>query len=121
MRSSGVGEEPDPAQEVSVRDPGCNDDHLSGSELFRREDTRRVLDPEGEGLFDLAARRRPELRLQLPPDSEAAEPSAVEPPAEAAATRTNRRPRKVTCVRLKRLKSNTVNRPGFGGDSRLWV
>src|SRR5919204_5255996 len=60
-----VGEEADAAEEVAVRDAGRDDDHLAGRDVLGHEHALDVLDARLAGLLDLAARRRPELRLQL--------------------------------------------------------
>ena len=60
-----VGEEPDTAKQVAVRDAGRGDDHLAGCEILGAEDAAVVLDPRVAQLVDLAARGGPELRLQL--------------------------------------------------------
>ena len=65
MRARAVGEEAHAAQEVAVRDAGRGDDHLAGRQLLGLEDLVDVVDPVLLRLLDLAARRRPELRLEL--------------------------------------------------------
>ena len=65
MGPRAVGEEAHAAQEVTVRNPRRDDDDVSGREVFDREHATRILDPRSVRLLDLAARRRPQLRLQL--------------------------------------------------------
>src|SRR6266567_5921342 len=60
-----VCQEAHPAEKIAVRHSGRNHDHFAGRELLRREDVSRVLDSSLMRLFDLAPRRRPELRLDL--------------------------------------------------------
>src|SRR2546430_2431198 len=63
VRPRAVGEEANAAQEVAVRHTRRGHDHLTRCEVFRGVDPRVVLDPDLAQLVDLAARRRPELRL----------------------------------------------------------
>src|SRR5437763_13571542 len=45
VRTGGVAEEADPAQQVAVRDAGRHDDHLLGCPLVDREDPVELVDP----------------------------------------------------------------------------
>src|SRR5262245_12075464 len=71
MRARAVRVERDAAQQVAVRDAGRGHDAVAGGELVGPEDPVDVLDPGLARRLDLAAPRRPELRLELP--AEAAE------------------------------------------------
>src|SRR5215207_11639647 len=65
VRACAVRVEPDAAEQVAVADPRGHDDHLSRRELLGAEDPVHVVDPLLARLVDLAAGRRPELRLEL--------------------------------------------------------
>ncbi len=65
MRPGAVGQEADAPKEVAVRDAGGADDRLLRPEVLGREHALDVLDPLLARLVDLAARHRPELRLEL--------------------------------------------------------
>src|SRR4051794_28095185 len=60
-----VGQVAHAAQQVAVRDARRGEDHLAGREVVAAEDALDVLDPLLARRLDLAARRRPELRLEL--------------------------------------------------------
>src|SRR5437660_7480287 len=60
-----VGEEPDAAQQIAVRDAGGGDDHLARCEVLGAEDALVVVDAGLAQLVDIPAGRRPELGLQL--------------------------------------------------------
>ena len=57
VRPRAVGEEPDAAEELAVRDAGRDDDHLFGREVVDREDPLDVFDPVFTGVLDLRAAR----------------------------------------------------------------
>ena len=76
MRARAVGQEANAAEDVTVGHAGRGDDDFPGRELVRREDLVHVVDPVLPRSVDLAARRRPELSLELP--SEASQSSCGE-------------------------------------------
>src|SRR5581483_899668 len=65
VRAGAVGEEPDAAEQVAGRDARRGEDHVAGGQVLEREDPVDVVDAELGGRLDLAAGRRPQLRLQL--------------------------------------------------------
>ena len=69
MRARTVGEKAHAAEQVAVRDARRRHDDLARRQILGAEDSGVVLDPDRAQLLDLAARSRPELRLQLAPEA----------------------------------------------------